>query len=396
MRKLRNIAGACCLAAASITATGAVAAPASEIKIGFIASLTGPFAMFGEEMVNALKLGLEQTGGKLGGIPAKLLIEDDQLKPPVTVQVARKFIDQDQVDVVLGPLSSNLQTAVVPLVTKQAMMIAPAGASSLFAGAQCNENFFAVGWSTDTNFEAAGVYLREKDAKRVYAIAINIQAGGDAINGFKREYKTPLVGETYVKLDQTDFSAEISQIRAANPEALVFFIPGGNGIAFVKQFAQAGLGDKVTLYSANFQMDELTYPALGDAVLGSMVTGNWSSALDNPANKKFVAAFREKFKRNPSPTAAMTYDTVLMLDAAVKEAKGEVKDLDKLRAAIRHVKYDSVRGPVSVNQNHTPIQHFYMNKLVKSPSGEITSQLVGTVLKDRPDGNAPKCQMSWK
>lgn len=396
MRGLNRLAGAMGLAAASVAAPAAHAAPASEVKIGFIASLTGPFAMFGEEMVNALKLGLEQTGGKLGGVPAKLLIEDDQLKPPVTVQVARKFVEQDKVDIVLGPLSSNLQTAAVPLVTKQAMMVIPTGASSLFAGAQCNENFFAVGWSTDTNFEAAGAYLREKGAKRVYGMGVNIQAGSDAINGFKREYKGALVGETYVKLDQTDFSAEISQIHAANPEALVFFIPGGNGIAFVKQFAQAGLADKVTLYSANFQMDELVFPALGDAVLGSMLTGNWSSALDNPANKKFVAAFREKYKRNPSPTAAMTYDTVLMLDAAVKQAKGEVKDLDKLRAAIRHVKYDSVRGPISVNQNHTPIQNFYMNKLVKSASGEIGSELVGTVLKDRPDGNAPKCTMSWK
>jgi branched-chain amino acid transport system substrate-binding protein len=273
------------------------------------------------------------------------------------------------------------------------MVVAPVGGSSDTAGAKCNENFFMVSWNTDTMFEAIGTQLAKDNVAKVAVIATNYQAGWDAVDGFKRGYKKAPVAEVLVKLDQSDFGAELSQIRAAAPSAVVVFLPGGAGVAFMRQFNQSGLQRSVTPYLATFQADDNTLKALGEAAKGMMNAGPWSPDLDNPTNKKFMQTYREKYGRNPSILAAMGYDTVMLLDAAVSEVKGNIENTPAFRGALRKTKFNSVRGSVTFGNNHFPVQDFYMNRVEALADGGFRNQLVGKIFEKRADAHASKCQM---
>ncbi len=127
--------------------------------------------------------------------------------------------------------------------------------------------------------------------KKMFILAPNYPAGTDSLNGFKRFYKGELVGEVYTKLGQTDYAAEIAQIRDSGADFVFFFLPGGMGIAFVKQYAQSGVG--IPLMGPGFSFSQDVLGAIGDAALGAKNSASWSKDLDNAANKKFVEELPE-------------------------------------------------------------------------------------------------------
>lgn len=381
------------MVATSILTSAAVAAP-EKIKIGYIATLSGPAGSLGEEMLKAYKLGLEHTGGKLGGIPVELVMGDDQAKPQTAVQLARQMMERDNVDFFSGLVFSHVVDAVNSVVLDAGkLVVAPVGGSSAMAGENCHENFFMVSWNTDTMFEAIGARLANENVERVAVVATNYQAGWDSVEGLKRGYGGELAAEILVRLDQSDFGAELSQIRAASADAVVIFLPGGSGIAFMRQFNQSGLKDTVAPYSATFQADETAFSALGDAAKGMLNAGPWSPYLENETNQRFVESFREEYGRNPSILAAMAYDTVMLLDAAVAKADGEVNDIDKFREALETVEFDSVRGSIEFNNNHFPIQDFYLSRATDAPEGGMHNELITKVFDDRADAHHEKCPM---
>lgn len=362
------------------------------LKIGFISTLSGPQGATGEEMLNAYKLALEKTGNTLGGIPVELVVGDDQAKPQVAVQLAREMIQRDGVQLFTGTLQGPVTDAVTSLVTPQGrFVIVPVGASSNLAGEQCNENLFVAGWSTDTMFEAIGEALKGK--QNVAVIATNYQAGWDIVAGVKRTYGDALHAELLTTLGQSDFSAEISQIRASGATSLVIFLPGGDGIAFMRQFHQSGLGQSVQVYSAGFQADESLFKAIGDGAVDILTASNWYAALDNPANQAFVTAFRERHDATPSTVAALAYDAVMMMDAALGAVGGDLSDKEALRAALKSTPFASVRGNVSFGPNHYPVQDFYLARVTKADDQKLHSVVTSKIFERRADVHASKCAM---
>jgi branched-chain amino acid transport system substrate-binding protein len=216
------------------------------------------------------------------------------------------------------------------------------------------------------------------------------------MSGFKRGYGAPVAAENYPRLDQSEFSSELTDIRRVAPDALVYFIPGGNGIAFMKQYAQAGLKQDLPLHGMVVQADELTFPAVGDAALGVITVGNWSPALPNETNRRFVEAFRAKYGRTPTTLGAMAYDNAMLLDAAIRATGGVISDHARLREALRSAKFDSVRGPFRFNRNHVPIQNFYLNRVAKGADGKLYNELLATVAVDKADSYAADCEMAPK
>ena len=219
---------------------------------------------------------------------------------------------------------------------------------------------------------------RREGIKKMFILAPNYPAGTDSLNGFKRYYKGELVGEVYTKLGQTDYAAEIAQIRASGADSVFFFLPGGMGIAFMKQYAQSGVGIPVMGPGFSFSQDVLG--AIGDAALGARNTASWSPDLDNAKNKEFVAAFKAEYNRLPSIYAAQAFDTASLLAAAA--AKTSVKDADAFRSALAAAKFDSVRGKFKFNTNHHPIQDFYVREVVKDADGVLTNKIVATSFTD--------------
>ncbi|MFJ2994076.1 ABC transporter substrate-binding protein [Pandoraea sp. NPDC087047] len=364
-RKALAVLGAVAAAAALLASNGAHA----QVKIGFIGTLSGPGGALGQDQYDAFMLAVEQKGGKLGGVPVQVIKEDDQLKPDVGVQAAQKLVERDKVQLITGVTFSNVMMAIHKNVTNAGVVMVGSNAGPTpIAGEQCSPNFFSTSWDNDELHEAGGQLSTDLGYKKMYVMAPNYQAGRDAVNGFKRDYKGQIVDEVYTQVNQPDYSAEIAQLQAAKPDAVYVFYPGGMGVNFVKQYRQAGLLGKIPLISVS-TIDGSTLPALKEQAVGSITSAPYSPDLDNAQNKQFVAAFQKKYNRVPSMYAAQSYDAANLIDSALTKTKGSVADREALRAALKAADFPSVRGSFKFASNQFPIAPFYRVDVVKDGSG---------------------------
>jgi branched-chain amino acid transport system substrate-binding protein len=382
---------------AAVAAAISAAFPASaadKLKIGFISTLSGPAGALGIDIRDAVNMAIKQNGGKLGGLTVDMQVGDDQFKPEVGKQLAEKFVRLEKVDILTGIVYSNIMLASVPeAFNAKVPYVSPNAAPSPLAGKQCNPWFFVTSWPNDAFHEAAGKHATDKGYKSTYLIAPNYQAGKDSLSGFKRYYKGKIADEVYTKLGQLDYAAEIAQVRAAAPEALYIFLPGGMGINFIKQFVAAGLSKDIRLITPGFGSDQDVIRPVGDAMLGLFDTSHWALDLDTPVNKKFVADFEKEYKRLPSVFAAQGYDTALMIDAAVKSLKGKIEDKEALRKALKTAKFESTHGPFKLNTNQYPIQNYYLRVVGKDSQGRLVNKTLSTVFKDHGDAYVQDCPM---
>jgi branched-chain amino acid transport system substrate-binding protein len=364
-----------------------------NLKVGVIATLSGPPAVLGQQLRNGFSLAVKELGGKLGGRDTEIVVADDELKPDVAVSKVKALIDRDKVDFVVGPIFSNILGAIAKPVTEaNVILISPNAGTSTFAGKECNPNFFVTSYQNDQVHEVLGQYAQESGMKKVIIIVPNYQAGKDAAAGFKHKFTGEIVDEIYVPLGQLDYSAELSRIAAAKPDAIFAFLPGGMGVNFVKQYRQAGLADKMVFLSA-FTVDESTLPAQQDAALGMLAGSNWAPNLDNPQNKAFVDAYLKEYNAVPATYAFQAYDAAMLIDSAVKAVKGNLTDKDALRAALKKADFKSLRGSFKFNNNHYPIQNFYLTKVAKRPDGKFETEIVKTVFSNYGDSFAKDCAM---
>jgi branched-chain amino acid transport system substrate-binding protein len=375
-------------------AAAAAAHAADKVKIGFISTLSGPNAAIGTDIRDAFNLAVKLNGGKLGGVPAEVLVTDDQLKPENAKQIAERYLRLDKVDFITGIVFSNIVLAVAPdAIANKVFFISPNAGPAQYTGAQCNPFFFAASWPSEAYSEAAGQYMTSKGIKNAVFLAPNYVGGQDAASGFKRMYKGKLVEEMYTKLGQLDYSAELSQIRAKQPDALYVFLPGGMGVNFIKQFVAAGMSKDIQLVVPLWGSDQDIIRAVGDPMLGLFSVGHWSIDFDNPANKKFVAEFEKEYKRLPTGYAASGYDTALLMDAAIRKVKGRIENKDALRAALKSADFQSVRGGFKFGPNQFPVQNYYLQLVGKGNDGRIVHKTIGTVLQNRADAYVQDCKM---
>ena len=380
--------------AALMLAAGPAMAQQKTIKIGFVSTFSGPTAVIGNDMRNSFELALDHLGRKMGGVPVEVIYEDDQQKPEVGKQKTEKLIESDKVDFVTGFIWSNvLLASLKPIVDSKTMfVIANAGASQV-AGELCSPYVFSTSWQNDQTPQAMGLYMNKKGVKTAFLIGPNYAAGKDMLNGMRTTFKGQIIGEELTKWpDQLDFSAELSKVRAANPDAVYVFYPGAAGVQFLNQFAQAGLKGKIQLYTA-FTIDSLSLPRQGDLALGVAGAQEWVNDLPNAANKKFVADFKAKNKAYPSFYGAQSYDAANLINSAVVAVKGDVSKKDAMRAEMKKANYASVRGPYKYGNNQFPIQNFYIQEAVKDADGVLTLKTVEAIVKDDQDRSAAKCQM---
>jgi branched-chain amino acid transport system substrate-binding protein len=364
-----------------------------NLKIGLIATLSGPPAVLGQQVRSGFALAVKDLGGKLGGRDTEIVVADDELKPDVAVSKVKALLERDKVDFVVGPVFSNILGAIEKPVTEaNVILISPNAGTSTFAGKECNPNFFVTSYQNDQVHEVLGQYAQDTGVKKVIIIVPNYQAGKDAAAGFKHKFAGEVLDEIYVPLGQLDYSAELSRIAAANPDVIFAFLPGGMGVNFVKQFRQAGLADKITFLSA-FTVDESTLPAQKEAALGMFGGANWAPNLDNPQNKAFVDAYLKEYNAVPATYAFQAYDAALLIDSAVKAVKGNLTDKDALRAALKKADFKSLRGKFAFNTNHYPIQDFYLVKVAQRPDGKFETEIVKKVFSNYGDSFAKDCPM---
>ncbi len=367
---------------------------ADKVKVGFVSTLSGPGAGLGVDIRDGFNLAMKHLDGKLGNLPAEVLIADDQQNPDVAKQTADKFLKKDKVDFMTGIVFSNLMLAVGPTVFENKTFYISANAGpSQYAGEQCNPFFFNVAWQNDNLHEAVGKYVQDKGFKNVVIVTPNYPGGKDAVSGFKRYYKGKVADEVYTKLGQLDYAAELAQIRASKPDALFFFLPGGMGINFVKQFVAAGLSRDTQLFAPGFSADEDVIKAVGAPMMGMFNSTHWAHDMDNPENKRFVADFQKEYGRLPSLYASQGYDAALMMDGAVRDVKGKIEDKAALQKALEAKRFKSVRGDFKFNTNHYPVQNYYLRVIGKDAQGRVTNKTMGTIFTNHADAYVSQCKM---
>ena len=381
-------------AAALALIAGPALAQQKTVKIGFISTFSGPVAAIGNDMKNSFELGLDQHGRKLGGLPVEVIYADDQLKPEVGVQKTQELIESDHVDFVVGYIWSNvLLASLKPLVDSKTMTVVTNAGPNQLAGELCSPYVFSTSWQNDQTPAAVGRYMNEKGVKTAFLMGPNYAAGKDMLAGVQTTFKGQIVGQELTRWpDQLDFSAELSKARAAKPDAIFAFYPGGAGVQFVTQYVQAGLKGQIPLYTA-FTIDDLSLPRLKDLAVGVPGAQEWVNDLPNDANKKYVADYKAKYHVSPSFYGAQTYDAVGLIDSAITAVKGDLGNKDGMRKAMEKADFKSVRGDFKFGNNHIPIQNFYLQDAVKNADGSYALKTVALIVKDDQDRFHDKCMM---
>lgn len=372
------------LVAATLLAAS-TAATAGGLKVGMITTLSGGGAGLGIDVRDGFMLAIEQSGSS----DIEVVIEDDQRKPDIAVQLADKMIQSEKVDVLTGIIFSNLAMAVIPSATAQGKFyLSPNAGPSALAGKGCHENYFNVAWQNDALHEAAGASANEVGYKNSFILAPNYPAGKDALTGYKRQYKGELAGELFTKLGQTDYAAEIAQIRASGADSVFFFLPGGMGISFLKQYSDSDIG--LPVIGPAFSFDQGILQAVGDAAMGVLNTSQWNKDLENPTNAAFVSSFVEKYDRLPSLYASQGFDTANLLLSAMNAA--DVNDKDAFRLALAAADFDSTRGDFQFASNHHPIQNIYLREVVQEEQ-VFTNKILDIALENHSDVYAEQCSL---
>src|SRR5215472_493350 len=365
-----------------------------SIKIGFISTFSGPPAVIGNDMRNSFELALDHLDRKMNQLPVEVVYEDDQQKPELGKQKTEKLIESDHVDFIVGYIWSNvLLASLKPAIDSKTIIISANAGPSQVAGELCSPYFFSTSWQNDQTPAAVGRYMNQKDVRNAYLIGPNYAAGKDMLAGVKATFRGTIVGEEYTRWpDQLDFSAELSKVRAAKPDAVFVFYPGAAGVQFLNQYVQVGLKGQIPLYTA-FTIDETTLPRQGENAIGIPGAQQWVNDLPNDANRKFVADYKAKYKASPSFYGAQTYDAALLVNSAVVAVKGDVARKGDMIKAMEKADFASVRGSFRYGNNHFPIQNFYLQDVVKGPDGTLVLKTVATVVKDDQDVFHDKCAM---
>jgi branched-chain amino acid transport system substrate-binding protein len=395
----------------ALTALGIATAPAQaadEIRLGFIVDVAGPFAALSEEMTRGFDLAIEHLGGKMGGLPVKVFKGDSKNSPDVGVTEASRFMDRDQVQFVTGILLSNVFNAMAkPLADRGVFVVSGNAGTAYYSGKECHENVFSSAFHNDVLNEAAGMYMNTKGVKSMVTVGLNYQAGKDQIGGAVRKFQGKVMAQLWPDLQAMDFASEIAQIRSLSPEAVYLFLPGRPGIAFQRQFIQAGLDKKVKIYGGAFHDDELVFDALGEFATKAnleLVTFGWHHgwgiqgkqyAFQNDVTKRLVDDYVKKYNRRPTFFVAHQYDAVMLIDSAVRAVQGKVEDKNAVRAALRKADFKSTKGKFKFNNNHYPIQDHLVVTVVKDEKGTPVHKVLGFASKDHGDSYHQDCPMRW-
>lgn len=380
-------------AAALLLGTATSPALAQEkLKLGVIVTLSGPAAALGQQVRDGFALAVKDLGSKMGGRDVEVVVVDDELKPDAAVTKVKGLLEREKVDFVVGPIFSNILQAIHrPVTESKVFLISPNAGPSTFAGKDCSPFFYVTSYQNDQVHEILGKVAQDRGYKRMYLMVPNYQAGKDSVAGFKLDYKGEIVEESYMPLNTLDFQPELSKISSQKPDAVFTFMPGGLGVNLVKQYKQAGLAESIPVLSA-FTVDESTLPAQQDAAVGMFGGANWAPNLDNPQNKKFVAAYEAAYNSVPGTYAFQAYDAAMLIDSAIKGVKGDLTNKDAVAAALKKADFTSLRGSFKFNTNGYPIQDFYLTKVAKRPDGKFQTEIVQKVFENYGDRYAKDCK----
>lgn len=356
----------------------------TPLKIGLILPYSGVYSKFGEGITDGIHYAIKQNGDQLGGRPVEVITGDDQLDAKIGGELARKFISRDKVDVIVGPVGSNVAPVLHKLCTdSNTPLIIPTAASNELTRSNCHPLVFRTSHSHWQLAFPMGEWLYNRGVRRVTTMAMNYAAGKEEIEAFKEGFTAAggeIVDEKWPGVSELDYQAYFTDVQANSPDAVFTFFAGSNAVEFVKQYDQAGLKDKIPLYGVQYLTDSTLLPAQGAAADGVIVSAYWIPGLDNPANKEFVSTFESTTGKVADLNSMHGNDTLKALALALDQTKGDIADRAAFSAAMGAVEFDSPRGSFGFSPGHNPIMNIYA---VESKGGELS--LIETIRESFAD-----------
>jgi branched-chain amino acid transport system substrate-binding protein len=379
---LRSLA--CMGALAATLALPVHAADADPIRLGFLTIKSGALAAGGKQMEDALRLFLKERHDTLSGRKVELFVADTAGQPAITKTKTRELVEKDKVDVIIGPLAAFEALAIDDYIrTAQIPIISPSAAAEDLTQRKANPWFVrAVGTSAQPNHPLGDYAAKTLKYKRIAIIADDFAFGHEIAAGFQRTFEDAggkIVQKLWSPLNVADYGPYIGEIKP-DVDAVFAAFAGGNGIKFLKQYNEYGLKGKIPLLGAMTTVDEGVLKSMGDEALGVISSGWYTAALDNPANKRFVAAINRDYKQDPGYYSIGAYGAALMLEEAVKKVNGKVEDKMAFMAALRNVELtDDPRGKLTLDALGNPVMDVAIRKVERK-----NGKLVNSVIKVYP------------
>lgn len=376
------------LAASILAVAGfslALGASAAPIKIGVLAPSTGPFAAYAKDIVDGAQLYVDEVRRDMAGREVMLVVEDSvEIRPDVTLTKARKLVELDRVDALVGLVLSSAALAVRDYVTAQKVPLIITG----FATAEdltmekASPYVFRATWSSAQIPATMAKWVRQNLKVRTAAlVATNSVGPQEIMMGFARAFEEAggkVVQEIYPPIGTADMAPFIAAIRR-DVDLVATQVVGADGVRFVKQYEEYGLKGKIPLVDAAVAFTDVTLlPAEGESVVGTYNAQAYISTIDNPKNRAFVQAFRAKYKRDPGAPAEATYVALAVIHEALKETRGNLEDGPKFLGALRKVTLDAPRGKFRFDRFQNVISDVHIGKIERM-GGQVLPRVVATV-----------------
>ena len=365
-------------------------AQSESIRLGLMLPYTGTYAQLGVAIENGFRLALDEKGGKLGGRAVEYFKVDDESDPAKATDNANRLITRDKVDVLIGTVHSGVAMGMVRVVRETGtLLIIPNAGADAATGPLCAPNVFRTSFTNWQPVHPLGKVMAERGHKNAAFITWKYAAGEESLASFKEGFSKVggrVMKELFLPFPNVEFQALLTEIAAAKPDAVACFFAGAGAVKFAKDYAAAGLKEKIPLYGSGF-LTEGVLAAQGDAAEGLLTTLHYSDSLDLPKNKAFRSAYSKAYKSNADVYAVQGYDTGLLLLQSFEKTRGKV-DKTALMKAMEGATIDSPRGKWRMSKAHNPIQDIYLRRAEK---GE--NKVIGVAWKALDDP-ARGCKMS--
>jgi branched-chain amino acid transport system substrate-binding protein len=361
---------------------------AEELRLGFLAPMTGIFAQVGEDMSNGFKMYLDEVGHNFAGAKVMFILEDGQGKPPVNVRKAEKLILQDQVHMFIGGLLASTGYALAPVSTRHKVIyISPIAAADDLTQRDKDKYPYLIrtGWTSSQPSHPLGQWACEQGYKRIAAIGADYAFGYEVIGGFHKAFEDcggKIIQKLWAPIGTKDFGPYLPQIKTT-ADAVFTLMVGPMSLQFPKQYKAAGL--TLPLLGGGTSADEFALPFMGDEAIGYVTALQYSAALDTPKNIAFVKKYREQFGKVPSYYSESNYTTAQWIHEVMKQTGGKWPGTEEFIKRFASIQLDSIRGPVSLDEQLNPIQNIYIRQVEKKQMfGYLEAELWNTVVKTYP------------
>jgi branched-chain amino acid transport system substrate-binding protein len=359
--------GFCAIVAAMLAAAPALAQ--QPLKIGLLMPYTGQFTDASAQMDDAIKLYVKQHGDTVAGRKLEFIRRDDGGSPDVSKRMARELVVNDKVDILAGFAITPEALAVADVATEAKKLMVVMNAATAIITTK-SPYIVRSSLTIPQLNESFGTWAYKSGIRKVYTLVSDYAPGHDAEGAFQRGFKEAggeIVGSLRIPLANPDFSAFVQRIKDASPEAIYIFVPGGaQPAALAKAMVERGMDtSKIKILGQGEITEENAMRGMGDAALGVVTAFHYDHKHDSKANKDYVAAFNADYKRNPDFFATGAYDGMHVVYEALKKTGGK-SDGDALVEAAKGLKWESPRGPVSIDpQTRDIIQTVYFRKVEK-------------------------------